>query len=108
MPRQWMKSATMPEAAAPSRLPEMVAVSSRPIITWRCASGTKSEMSAMPTGKLPPQAAPARMRSTNSSQKSVTMAERNDDTASSSRQAIIIRALPKASAIGPSTGCARP
>ena len=82
MPRQWIKSATMPEAAAPRRLPEMVAVSSRPIITWRCASGTKSEMSAMPTGKLPPQAAPARMRSTNSSQKSVTMADRNDDTVS--------------------------
>ena len=82
MPRQWIKSATMPETAAPRRLPEMVAVSSRPIITWRCASGTKSEISAMPTGKLPPQAAPARMRSTNSSQKSFTTAERNDDTVS--------------------------
>ena len=40
----------------------------------------------MPTGKLPPQAAPERMRSTNSSQKLVTTAERNDDTASSARQ----------------------
>ena len=86
----------------------MVAASSRPIITWRCASGTKSEISAMPIGKLPPQAAPARTRSANSSQKSVTMADRNDDTASSSRQAIMTRALPKASATGPSTGCARP
>ncbi len=33
MPRQWMMSATMPAAAAPSRLPEMVALSSRPIMT---------------------------------------------------------------------------
>jgi hypothetical protein len=48
------------------------------------------------------------MRRTNNSQKSVTIAERNDDTASSNRHAIMIRALPKASAIGPSTGCARP
>ena len=95
----------MPDAAAPSRLPEMVAVSSRPITTWRCDNGTRSEISAMPTGKLPPQAAPAMTRSTNSSQKLVTKADRNDDTASSSRQPIIIRALPNRSAIGPSTGC---
>ena len=105
MPRQCMTSATTPAAAAPSRLPEMVAVSSRPIITCRCDSGTRSEIIAMPTGKLPPQAAPARTRSTNSSGKLVTIADRNDDTVSSSRQAIITRALPTASATGPSTGC---
>ena len=58
--------------------------------------------------ELPPQAAPATMRSTNSSQKLVATADRNELTASTSRHAIIIRPLPKASAIGPSTGWARP
>ena len=58
-PRQWMKSATMPDAADPSRLPVMVPASSRPIATWRCASGTRSDSSAMPSGNRPPQPAPA-------------------------------------------------
>ena len=86
----------------------MVPTSSRPITICRRATGTKSDTSAMASGKLPPQAAPAMMRRMNSCGKLVTTAHRNDDTESTSTQAIITRSLPSASATGPSTGSARP
>ena len=84
MPRQWMTSATMPAAAAPSRLPEMVAAEQPPdhhlALRQRHEVGNHrhADRKAAAAGRA------ASMRSTNSSQKSVTIAERNDDTASSS------------------------
>ncbi len=103
-----MKSATMPAAAEPSRLPVMVPASSRPIATCRCASGTRSDSIAMPSGNSPPQPAPAMTRRTNNCWNVVATAQRNDATVSTTRQPIITRFLPTESATGPSTGSTMP
>ena len=61
-PRQPSRSPTTPASDEPIRLPVMTAVSQRPIATWRSFTGTRSPITAMPTGKMPPPAMPATMR----------------------------------------------
>ena len=68
-PRQPSRSPTTPANDDPSRLPVMTAASQRPIATWRSFIGTRSPITAIPTGKMPPAAAPATMRATSSTVK---------------------------------------
>ena len=104
-PRQPTRSLTTPASDEPIRLPVMTAVSQRPIATWRSLTGTRSPITAMPTGKMPPAAAPATMRATSSTVKSCANPLTSIAIIVTARHAIITRTLPTMSPTGPSTGC---
>ena len=104
-PRQPVRSPTTPASDEPSRFPVITAASQRPIAIWRSFTGTRSPITAMPTGKMPPPAMPATMRAPSSIEKSVASPLTSIVTIVTARHAIITRTLPTMSPTGPITGC---
>jgi hypothetical protein len=104
-PRQPTRSPTTPASDEPIMLPVMTAVSQRASATWRCCTGTRSPITAMPTGKMPPPAMPATMRAPSSTEKSVASPLTSMARIVTARHTIMTRTLPSMSPTGPSTGC---
>jgi len=80
-------------------------VTSRPIATCRCATGTRSPATASAIGKIPPAVMPAITRNAIRVSKFIASPQASVVTPTISMQIVISRVLLNMSASAPSSGC---
>ena len=103
-PRQPTYSAIAPEQAAPAIWPMIMMTVKRPSVIWRSVMLARSPIAAMAIGMMPPATTPLAARSASSASKLGAKDAAIDSSTNSARQVAMVRILPTASAIGPSTG----